>query len=79
MEQAKERVQEVNELGDASTKKCQKARESFEKVKNDRFERFNKFFEPISQCIDGVYKVGLIRYVPMAFVPIQHFWHNVHF
>lgn len=57
MEEVKEREQEANEKGDASTKKCRKTREAFDKIKRDRYERFQEYFEPISQRIDEIYKV----------------------
>jgi len=56
MDQAKEREKETNDVMEASRKKAKKARDAFDKVKQERLIRFQKFFEPVSQKIDEIYK-----------------------
>lgn len=62
---AGERIEQVRNKEEATSKeyadalkKTKKAQQAFEKVKEERCKLFTDFFDPISQEIDGIYKVS---------------------
>ena len=51
-----EELQEANKDFETVRKRANQAKNNFERIKQERYELFMKFFEHVSNTIDGIYK-----------------------
>lgn len=61
MDIVKGKEAETSEECEIARKKAKKAQLAFEKVKAQRLKAFQEFFEPVSNKIDEIYKVKIVR------------------